>query len=57
MDLLTPPRTVGYGNAMFLADLAENTPRTTLRANLDAGSYPDLHKPSVRGWMAMAGRV
>lgn len=51
-----PKPRVGYGNALFLADLAMGVPDTTLRAKIRAGEYPDLHKPSLKGWRMMVGR-
>lgn len=37
-----PKRNVGYGNAMFLCDLAEGVPDATMRAKFKAGEYPHL---------------
>jgi len=56
MDLLNPPRSVGYGNAMFLADLAEHVPDREIDRRRKAKEYPGLHLPSVPGFRAMAGR-
>lgn len=50
------PRRVGHGNAMFLADLAENVPDTTMRAKFRDGDYPDLHQPSINAWRHLRGR-
>lgn len=52
----TQPR-IGHSNAMFLADLTAGASFAELRANLDAGKYPEIHRPSVRGWMVLAGRM
>lgn len=48
---------VGHSNALFLADLAINTPDATLKANIRAGKYPELAMRFVNGWRAMAGRT
>jgi hypothetical protein len=51
-----PKRSVGYGNAMFLHDLATGVSDATMRAKYTAGEYPDLHRPSLQGWRKLAGR-
>lgn len=51
-----PKPRVGYGNAMFLADLAEGVPDEAMRKKFKGGQYPDLHMPSVNGWRALRGR-
>lgn len=59
-DLFTPSRPtpkVGQGNAHFLADLAENVSDEEMRERYKRGDYPDLHRPSVQFWRAMAGRT
>ena len=58
-DLFTrsaPKPKPGQGNARFLADLALGVSDDTLRAKIKAGDYPELHKPSIKGWRAMVGR-
>jgi hypothetical protein len=58
-DLFGSPirkRPVGYGNAMFLADLTEGVSDPDMRAKFKAGNYPDIHKPSIPGWRALSGR-
>lgn len=50
------PRSVGYGNAMFLCDLAEGASDDTMRAKYRDGAYPHIHTPSIKGWRALAGR-
>jgi len=59
-DLFThtpaPKRNVGYGNAMFLCDLADGVSDATMRAKFKAGEYPDLHKPSIQLWRKLNGR-
>lgn len=52
-----PSRNVGYGNAMFLADLAEGVPDSALRQRIREGAYPHLHRPSITGWRALVGRA
>ena len=45
-DLFGSPirkRPVGYGNAMFLADLTEGVSDPDMRAKFKAGDYPDIH--------------
>ena len=49
-------RNAGYGNAMFLADLAEGVSDAEMRARWQRGDYPDIHRPSVAGWRKLAGR-
>lgn len=51
-----PKRNVGYGNAMFLCDLADGVSDPIMRERFKRGDYPDLHIPSVAGWRRMAGR-
>ncbi len=54
---LPPPKPkVGHGNAMFLADLANNVSDDEMRRKFKAGEYPNLHRPSVPGWRNLAGR-
>jgi hypothetical protein len=53
----TPPnsRSIGHGNATFLADLQE--PGITineLRNRTKAGKYPDLYK-GAKGWILLGG--
>lgn len=48
---------VGFGNALFLSDLATGTPDATMRAKLKAGEYPDIHRPSIKAWRTLAGRI
>lgn len=55
-DLPKPKPRVGYGNAMFIADLTMGVPDEVMRAKYKAGEYPDLHLPSVKGWRRLAGR-
>lgn len=48
-------RTIGHGNAQFLADLLE--PGITvheLRTRTRQGRYPDLHK-GAKGWIELRG--
>lgn len=54
-DLFTPAPRIGHSNAMFLADLTNGASFAQLRANLDAGKYPEIHRPSIKGWVAMVG--
>lgn len=60
-DLFTqqpkPKPRVGYGNAMFLCDLADGVSDQTMRAKFKAGEYPDLHLASVQGWRKLFGRT
>ena len=51
-----PRRPAGYGNAMFLADLAENVPDATMRARFHKGEYPDLNRRFAQGWRKLFGR-
>ena len=54
----TPKTTrVGYGNALFLADLATGATDTDLKSNIRAGKYPELAMRFVNGWRAMMGRT
>lgn len=56
-DLFAQPvRSVGYGNAMFLCDLAMNVPDATMRERYKRGEYPDIHTPSISGWRRLNGR-
>lgn len=52
----TKPR-IGHSNAMFLADLTAGATSAEIKRNLDGGKYPEIHRASVRGWMALAGRM
>ena len=52
-----PPRKVGYGNAMFLCDLADGVSDDTMRKKYRAGEYPHLHHASIDGWRRMNGRT
>lgn len=58
-DLFTPlnppKRPVGYGNAMFLCDLADNVSDQAMRAKYQAGEYPDLTR-HAQSYRAMFGR-
>ena len=47
----------GFGNALFLSDLATGTPDATMRAKFKAGEYPDIHRPSIKAWRILAGRI
>lgn len=51
-----PKVKAGTGNGAFLADLAMGVPDATMRERFKAGEYPELHKPSVKGWRNLAGR-
>ena len=49
-----------YGNEDFLLDLVDGVPLPAIRAKIDAAAAANtlrLHRPSIRGWMAMAGRT
>lgn len=52
-----PAVKVGLGNALFLADLAIGTPDLEMRAKFTAGKYPDIHRPSIKEWRRLAGRI
>ena len=49
-------KTIGQGNALFLADLAERIPDTEMRLRFTQGRYEPLHTPSIAGWRRLAGR-
>lgn len=49
-------RSVGYGNAMFLCDLAEGVSDATMRDRFKAGAYPHIHRASIDGWRRLNGR-
>lgn len=51
-----PRKRIGYGNAMFLCDLAEGVSDAEMRIRFKRGDYPDVHRPSIAGWRALAGR-
>lgn len=53
---MSASRTIGHGNAAFLADLATNVSDATMRERFKAGSYNPLHTPSVKAWRKLAGR-
>lgn len=50
-------RNAGYGNAMFLCDLAEGVSDATMRAKYLNSEYPHLHLASITGWRRMVGRT
>lgn len=52
----SPKHNVGFGNAMFLCDLADNVPIETMRAKARNGEYPDLNPAYARAWRKLFGR-
>ncbi len=50
------PNRVGYGNAAFLCDLADNVPDHQMRQRARDGAYPHLRADYAKGWRRLFGR-
>lgn len=53
---LRPPSKPGWGNGLFLADLAENVPDEVMRRKFKAGEYDGLNTTYAPMWRKLAGR-
>lgn len=54
---LKPNAKSGWGNGLFLADLAVNISDAELRENIKRGKYPDLNFKYVNEWRRLRGRT